>query len=69
MRLKINRKKQGFTEWLKEHKHITLDEAFHKYLEYIGIYRGEDYTNILDEYRPVEPRDDRWGGFPPLEMK
>lgn len=59
--------KSVFTDWLKDKEYHCLEVAFRAFLEDIGAYRGEAYTNLYDTYRePVEPKEDRWGGFPPL---
>ena len=55
-----------FTDWLKKRKFQCLESAFRAYLEDIGIYQGEDYTNIYDIFKVLEQKEDRWGGFPPL---
>lgn len=58
----------GFTDWLKNEDHPNgLASAFNTWLEYVGIYRGEAFSNVFDTYtEPVESKEDRYGGFPPL---
>jgi len=59
--------KKVFTDWLKDRDYCCLESAFRAYLEDIGIYQGEDYTNINDTFKvPNKPKEDRWDGFPPL---
>jgi len=58
--------KTVFTDWLKDRTFHDLESAFLTYLEDIGVYQGEDYTNINDTFKVPEQKEDRWGGFPPL---
>jgi len=63
--------RQGFTGWLKKHKHDkSLAGAFKSWLQDIGEYNGEIFTNIVDLYpkqsEPEKQSEDRYGGFPPL---
>jgi len=60
--------KQGFIEFLKTERHPkSLQDAFNQWMGGIPQFQGEAYTNLYDTYRePVEPKEDRWGGFPPL---